>query len=95
LVTEELGTIYIQTPQQFLADREENLLYKTFGIRATGKQNSDTGEVDKSSLKFLVLIDYNTHYDEKYLKSLRRKAMNWLNKINPDEWLGEIRGYDA
>ncbi len=95
LVTEELGTIYIQTPQQFLADREENLLYKTFGIRATGKQNSDTGEVDKSSLKFLELIDYNTHYDEKYLKSLRRKAMNWLNKINPDEWLGEIRGYDA
>ncbi len=95
LVTEELGTIIIQTPQQFLAEREENLLYKIFGIRAVGKQNSETGEIDKNNFKFLELIDYNTRYDEKYLKSLRRKAMTWLNNINPDDWLREIRGYDA
>jgi hypothetical protein len=95
IVTEELGTVIIQTPQQFLAAREENFLYKTFGIRALGKQNSETGEVDKSSLSFLDLIDYNTKYDEKYLKDLRQKAMNWLTNINPDEWLKDIRGYNA
>ncbi len=95
LYTEELGTIYIQTPQQFLSDREENLLYKTFVIRAKGKQNSETGEIDKQSLTFIELIDYNTRYDEIYLKNLRIKAMNWLVKINPDEWLNAIRGYDA
>ena len=95
LVTEELGTVYIETPQKFLAEREENLLYKTFGIRALGKQNSETGEFDKSSLRFQELIDYNSKYDEKYLKDLRQKAMNWLTNIDPESWLNEVRGYDA
>ena len=76
---------------------EENLLYKSFGIRATGKQNSETGEIDKSTLKFVELIEYHPQYDEQYLKSLRDKAKkNWLESINPDNWLNEIRGgYDA
>lgn len=95
LVVEELGTVIIQTPQQFLAEREENFLYKTFGIRTKGKQNTETGEIDKSSLTFLELIDYNKKYDEIYLQNLRNKAKGWLVNINPDEWLKEIRGYDA
>lgn len=95
LVTEELGTLYIQTPQEFLAKAEENILYKTYVIRAKGKQNSETGEIDKQSLSFIELINYNTKYDQQYLKNLRSKAMIWLNKIDPDEWLKEIRGYDA
>lgn len=95
LVTEELGTLYIQTPQEFLAKAEENILYKTYVIRAKGKQNSETGEIEKQSLTFIELIDYNTKYDQQYLKSLRSKAMTWLNKIDPDEWLNDIRGYDA
>jgi len=95
LVTDELGTLYIQTPQEILANAEENILYKTYVIRARGKQNSDTGEIDKQSLTFINLIDYNTRYDDEYLKKLRTKAMNWLNKINPDDWLKDIRGYDA
>ena len=95
LVTEELGSVIIQTPQQFLAEREENLLYKTFGIRAVGKQNSETGELDKSSIRFIELIDYNTQYDVTYLKKLREKAMSWLTQIDPDAWLREVRGYDA
>jgi len=95
LVTEELGTLYIQTPQEFLAKAEENILYKTYVIRAKGKQNSETGEIEKQSLSFIELIDYNSRYDQQYLKKLRSKAMTWLNKIDPDEWLKNIRGYDA
>lgn len=95
LLTEELGTLYIQTPQEYLAKAEDNILYKTYVIRASGKQNSETGEIDKQSLTFIELIDYNLKYDEKYLKSLRTKATNWLNKIDPDDWLNDIRGYDA
>lgn len=95
IYSEDSGTLIIQTPQEFLADREENLLYKTFGIRAKGKQNSETGEIDKQSLTFIELIDYNTQYDEKYLKNLRNKAMSWLSNIDPDEWINDIRGYDA
>lgn len=95
--TEELGTVRIQTPISFLEEYDENLLYKTFGIRATGKQHSETGEIDASTLKFVELVEYHPKYDEHYLKTLREKAKsNWLGTINPDNWLREIRGgYDA
>lgn len=95
--TEELGTVRIQTPISFLEQYDENLLYKTFGIRAVGKQHSETGEIDTSTLKFIELVDYHPKYDEQYLKELRDKAKkSWLGTINPDNWLREIRsGYDA
>ena len=97
IFTEEIGTIRIQTPISFLEKYDENLLYKTFGIRATGKQHSETGEIDTSTLKFVELVDYQPKYDESYLKSLRDKAKkSWLGNINPDTWLNEIRGgYEA
>lgn len=95
--TEELGTVRIHTPISFLEQYDENLLYKTFGIRATGKQHSETGEIDTSTLKFIELVDYQPKYDEKYLKALRDKAKKtWLGSIDPNNWIKEIRGgYDA
>lgn len=97
LSTDEFGSLTIDTPRTFLEKYEENILYKTFGIRATGKQNSETGEIDKSSLRFIELIDYYPKYDESYLKTLREKAKkNWLNDIDPDSWLNQMRGgYEA
>jgi len=97
LVTDDLGTIRIHTPISFLEQYDENLLYKTFGIRAIGKQHTETGEIDINSLTFKELIDYKPAYDEQYLKGLRDKAQtNWLKNINPDEWLKGIRGgYNA
>lgn len=97
LSTEELGTIRIQTPISFLEMYDDNLLYRTFGIRAIGKQHSETGEIDTNSLMFIELVDYQPKYDERYLKTLRDKAKkSWLGSINPDAWLKEIRGrYDA
>jgi hypothetical protein len=43
------------------------------------------------------LVDYQPKYDDLYLKGLREKAKkSWLNGINPDDWLQQIRGgYDA
>lgn len=95
--TEELGTLRIQTPITFLEQYNENLLYKNFGIRATGKQHSETGDIDTSTLKFIELVDYQPKYDEQYLKELRKKAKkSWLDRINSTSWLNEIRGgYDA
>jgi hypothetical protein len=96
ILTEELGTLRIGTPIEFLEKYEENLLYKTFGIRAIGKQHVETGEIDRSSLRFVELIEYQPKYDEDYLRSIRNKAVNsWLNEIDPDKYLSEIRGYDA
>lgn len=95
--TEELGTVRIQTPISFLEQYDENLLYKTLGIRATGKQHVETGEIDTATLKFIELVDYQPKYDEAYLRTLRDKAKkSWLGSIDPDQWLNDIRGgYDA
>jgi len=91
--TEELGTLRIQTPISFLEQYNENLHYKTFGIRVAGKQHSETGEIDTSTLKFIELVDYYPKYDEMYLKTLRDKAKkSWLSNIDPDKWLKEVRG---
>lgn len=97
IFTEEMGTVRIQTPISFLEQYDENMLYKTFGIRATGKQHSETGEIDTSTLIFIELVYYQPKYDELYLKALRDKAKkSWLGNINPDTWLNEIRGgYEA
>lgn len=96
LLTDEYGTIYIETPQKVLEGLTDNILYKSFGVRAIGAQHSQTGEIDKNSLKYVELIDYNPTYDADYLANLRNKAMSWLGTVNPDQWLQEIRGgYDA
>jgi hypothetical protein len=96
LDTDEFGTITIVTNRDFLKNQEDNLLYKKYGIRAIGKQNSETGEVDKSTLSLIELVDYSPKYDESYLNSLISKAKNKWNGINPDLWLNELRGdYDS
>lgn len=93
ILTDELGTVRIETPIDFLEEYDDNLLYKTFGIRANGKQHSETGEIDKSNLHFVELVEYEPKYDEQYLKSLRAKAKkNWLGSINPNKWLKDLRG---
>lgn len=97
LVTEGNGTLIIQTPQSVLEAIESNPLYKFYGIRAAGKQNIETGELDERTLRFLELINYSQIYDQDYLKKLRDKATSrWLTNIDPDKWLKQIRGgYDG
>ncbi len=96
ILTKELGTVRIQTPISFLEKCNDNLLYKISGVRAKGKQHSETGEIDLSTLTFIDLVDYQPKYDESYLKSLRNQAKISWGSIDPEEWLKEIRGgYDA
>jgi len=96
LDTEDYGYLAIETGQEFLKEREENLLYRRFGVRALGLQNLDTGEIDTKSLKLLELIDYNPKFDKNYLNSLIERAKNSWKNLNPDEWLLDIRGrYEA
>lgn len=98
VITEEFGTVIIQTPLSFFENLEENIIHKkTYGIRVIGKQRSDTGEIDTTNLRFIEMVDYQPKYDEQYLSQLRSKAKKaWLGNINTDSWLKEIRGgYDA
>jgi hypothetical protein len=96
LDTQDYGYLSIETGEEFLKEREENLLYKKFGVRASGKQNIETGEIDTKSLFLVELIDYHPRFDSDYLNSLIKKAKKSWRNINPDEWLLNLRGgYEA
>ncbi len=96
IVTDDMGTILIQTPKEFFYHYEANPLYKNFGIRAIGKQNIETGEIDKSSLRFKEIIDYFPSYDKEYLQTLRNRAKRSWKDVDTDKWLKDLRGgYNA
>jgi hypothetical protein len=54
--TDDYGYLAIETGQDFLMEQEENLLYKKFGVRASGKQNLETGEINTRLITTLHLI---------------------------------------
>ncbi len=98
VATSEYGNVIIQTPISFFEQLAENIIHKKpYGVRATGKQHSETGEVDKSTLRFVELVNYEPKYDEKYLNSLIDKASeSWSQIKDKDSWLRNIRGsYEA
>jgi hypothetical protein len=96
LDTKEHGFLKIDASKEALASHESNLLYRKYGVRAMGKQNVKTGEIDKSTLRLIDIIGYNPSYKEDYIKSLITKAKkSWSDVKDADEWLGNVRGYGA
>jgi len=88
-----IGLVRIQTPREVLAEYDHNPLYKPLGVRAHGRQNLVTGEIDTGSLKFVEFIDYAPEYNESYLNNLILKASeSWSDVNDVDEWLRELRG---
>lgn len=92
LDTKEHGSVAIKTDKDFLKNKEENMLYRPYGIRATGKQHLQTGEIDTSTLKLVELIDIQQKYDENYLDRLIEQATPHWEEIDADDWLNELRG---
>ena len=93
LDTEEFGTLRISTDKDYLKGADKNLLYKKFGLRVTGKQNLQTFEMDRNSLTFVDLFDYDMEYSDAYLDGLMKKAVPaWDDVPNADQWLDDIRG---
>lgn len=96
LDTADHGYLSIETGEEFLKNQEANLLYKKYGVRAVGKQNVSTGEIDTKSLHLIELIDYEPAFDQDYLNRLIQKAKSRLKGIDADEWLNDLRGgYEA
>lgn len=94
--TDDFGYLAIETGQNFLMQQEDNLLYKNYGVRASGKQNIDTGEIDTKSLKLLELINYNPKFDSDYLERLIYKAKKNWKDLDSESWLLNLRGeYEA
>lgn len=86
------GTYLVYATEAQLTGRTDNYLYKTMGVRAIGRQDLQTGEIEKGSLKLIELIDYDEQYEEAYLKRLQTKAYQWLKDIDPDQYLNDVRG---
>jgi hypothetical protein len=92
LDTKEYGVLKIEVDRKILREYETNPLYKRYGVRAVGKQNLNTGEFDKSTLRLLEIIDYNPSYNEDYIKGLINKARkSWEGIGDADEWLSQLR----
>lgn len=90
--TDDFGYLAIDTGQDFLMKRKENLLYKKYGVRAIGKQNLETGEIDTKTLKLVELINYDAKFDAEYLTGLiSRTKKNWKG-IDTDRWISNLRG---
>lgn len=87
-----IGTLIIATDKEMLEKEEKNLLYKYFGVRVAGRQNLETGEIDKSNLKLIELIDYNPTFEEDYINKLISKVGDKFDGIDVDNWITEIRG---
>lgn len=94
--TKDNGVIMIATEKEFLQDREDNVLYKNFKVRAIGRQNISTGAIDMSSLHLLELTPYEPKYNEQYLARLiKRASPKWADVGDADKWLSEIRGFNG
>ena len=92
LMTEEYGTVIIETPKTFVMNEGAPLIYRKFGFRVAAKQHSTTGELDRSSFKFLELVAYQPQYNEAYLnKKIKKSSPKWKD-IQPELWLNELRG---
>jgi hypothetical protein len=92
LDTKDVGTLIISTEKDFLKEKETNLLYREFGVRVRGKQNFETGEIDRNDLQLVDLIDYTPKYDDLYINSLISKVGDKFKEIDVDAWIAEIRG---
>lgn len=92
LQTRKHGLLTIKSDKSYLAEYDKNPLYRNFAVRVRAKQNLVTGDIDKSSLELIELIDYQPRYDEEYLQALIDKATSKWNGVDTDSWVAEIRG---
>ena len=93
LDTEEFGSLRIATDRSYLENEKQNLLYKKYGVRVKGRQNLQTFEMDRNSLEFVELFEYDSHYSEGYLDRLMDKAAAaWQDVTDTDAWLDDLRG---
>ena len=92
LDTKDAGSLIIRTDKEYLAGYQGNPLYKKFGVRVRAKKNILTGDIDKSTLVLVELMDYQPKFDEDYLQGLIRKATPKWRGVNAGEWLANVRG---
>ena len=79
----------IQTTTDYLMGQEENILYRTYGVRASGLQN--VRSMALKDLKLLELFAHAPKYDANYLNNLIEKARPVFEGSTYEEIMYEIR----
>lgn len=96
LQTKDYGVLKIATNKEILKSQSQNVLYKYFSVRASGKQNISNGELDPSSLELIEFQEYDPEYNAKYLDDLIKRATPRFKGIgDADEWVNKIRGLNV
>jgi hypothetical protein len=95
LDTKEYGFLYIGVDKEYLEKLEGNPLYKEFGVRAIGKQNVITGEMDFTTLRLVEMIDYNRKFNDQYIDNLIKNATPKFRGLDVDLWIKEMSGEDV
>ncbi len=85
------GLIMIDADKGLLTSIEGNPLYRKFGVRATAKQNIITGDIDRSSLKLIEIIEFEPKFDSKYLEKKMDASTPVWSGIDADVFLHKIR----
>ncbi len=92
LQTDDHGLLKIQARKAQLAEIESNLLYKTVGVRASGRQNVKNGDIDLASLALIEFTEFEKNTPSDYLDSLIEKSkLSWAGVEDADAWLESIR----
>ncbi len=95
LDTREFGSLTLDTPKGVLASGKENILYRHYGVRATGMQNLETGEFDRTSLRFVDFVEHNPTYNEDYLDGLISRAAETWKGVDTTALLDDLRAMDG
>lgn len=96
LQTKDHGLLIIATPKESLEAQQKNILYQKFSVRAKGKQNIATRELDPASFELLEMTPFDPNYNEQYLTNLIKKAsQRWKGVNDADMWLSNIRGING
>ena len=85
------GLIMIDADKDILANISGNPLYRKYGVRAMAKQNVISGDIDRSSLKLIEIIEFEPKFDMAYLEKKIEASTPVWSGIDADEFLHEIR----
>lgn len=91
------GLIMIDAAKEKLTNIKGNPLYRKFGVRASAKQNIISGEIDRSSLKLIEMLEFEPKFDMTYLEKKIDASTPVWSGIDADEFLHDIRegSYDG
>lgn len=94
LMDDEGKTYTIHASEEYLKSKEENMLYRYYGVKVKCRQNISSWEIDRKGMQLLDIFEYSPKFDEDYLFRLSEQATARYSALgmSTEEILNEIRG---